>query len=829
MNKIFFLSFRILFLLIILGYCSLSKANAVPALGTPDLDLQFISMAPLHSVNSCKAAFHRRETVLLTAMVCNCGNADARDWNYEWLIDGKRVSTGKYGNTLHPGQSISIRRQWRWEPGRHYVQFLADPSHSIQEISYVNNSLRISTDAWSMLWIMSKNAYDAFKSQANLPDCGSLVDWAQGRLQRMNRLMQTSPKPKQFSHSLAPTIRCDKIILSPDPRRTYKDLYRDSHGAILHDFDAIWIFGNTKKGTASIPSSDKNIYLQWMHAEGVIPGNAFDRHSYDNFALDRDRIPLLISHRDTLGNMQLNDASHSSFPTDVMGAMYTLFTKNTHYPDAYLYCIPRICRIRVLDAMGKPVEGARLTFWLDRHEMYSPEPSFSGRTNGSGEFTLPNRSVPATIRRKYHTGKGNPFGVISPGTNSVMLISIAARDQTEYRWLDIPQLNCAYWEGNRNSAIFTFHTHIPPIHALPAPSGLSGSNERNKIFLHWKQVRGATAYHLYRATTSECRYQSCALIHGSTSWEGVFGKEPMDRFVVTAVSSNGVESAFSNTLRMVQMKDPWGMTIGRNGWRYIKDAGWDRILVQDRYGAWIGLMGSSQGLLRGSYGIAPYLNGELLVALCGNRANPRAGFAILSSRCKVLMIHCELQGNSPGEFNSPMGIASNAKGDIFVADTNNGRVQEFNAKGKLVRIIGAKELHNPMSVSFDGKGGLYVVDFYTNKIDVFTPKRNGGYRLTNKLEGVDEPVYATVDRFGRVFAASHRYAAIHMFNKHGADVWVWYGTKRDHLSGPRAIAITKNGYALVVDNALQKILKVKIPSPGMKLKPVEEIEKDDDD
>ncbi len=828
MKKIESFSLWGLFLLTMLLSCSLSQANALPALGTPALDVRVISMAPIHSANSCKAGFHKGETVRLTATVKNCGDSDAQDWSYEWRIDGKRVYEGRCRGTLHPLHSISIQREWRWEPGRHYVQFIADPSHSMQKISHVNNSLQIATDAWSMLWIIGEKTYESFHSRSNSSGDGSFEDWAQAQLRRMNRLIQTSPKPKQFSRSLAPSFRCDKIIVSPDPRKTYKEIFRNSHGAILNEFDAVWIVDNTNNEDESAPTTE-NLFLQWISTVGVIPENAFNRHSYDNFASDRHGIPLLMSHRDTPKNSQHINSFPPSFTEEEIGALYTLFEKNAHSPDAYLYCIPRSCRIKVLDAQDKPVKDARLTFWLDRQGTYSPSPLFSGRTNGTGIFTLPNRASPGSIRRKYRARIGNPFGRITAGTNNVMLISITGHGQEEFHWLDVPQLNCAYWDGHRNSMTFSFHTHIPPIHALPAPSGLSGSNERNKIQLYWKPVRGATAYHLYRATGSECRFQSCAVIHGSPKWQGVFGKEPMNRFVVTAVSSNGVESAFSNTLRMVHMKDPWGMAIGQNGWRYIKDAGWDRILVQDRHGAWIGLMGSGNGILRNSYGISPYSKGKLLVAICGNDDTSPSGFAILSPTCKVLMKHFRPQGKSPGEFSSPMGIAANSKGDIFVADTNNGRVQEFNAKGKLVRIIGAKELHNPMSVAFDAKGRLYVVDFYTNKIDVFTPERNGRYRLTNKLDGVDEPVYAIVDKYGRVFASSHRYAAIHMFNKHGVDVWVWYGTKRDHLSGPRAIAITKNGYALVVDNALQKILKVKIPSPNAKLKPVEEIEKDDDD
>lgn len=829
MKKNFSSAYQVLFLSVAVLFLSIRPLTAQSATDASDLDVQTISMAPLHSENSCKAAFHRGQPVRIIATIRNSGDVAATAWSYEWLIDGKKVGAGRVYDPLPTGRSISIRMDWRWLPGRRYVQFIANPSHSEPEISYENNSLQIATDAWSMLWIISKQTYDAFNVQSNFPGAQSFADWAQWHVRRINRLMLTSPKPRIFMRSPAPAIRCEKILVCANPQKTYRELSRDSHGAPLHDFDAIWVLDDSKTKIVNASSHDLNIFRQWASALGAIPDSAFYRNSFDNFATGSTNIPLLISHRERMAGSQTLNSDTIPFNQEEIGALFTLYAKNTHSPEAYLYCIPRICRIRVLDAQGKPVKGAHLTFRLDRDGAYSPSPSFYGTTNGSGEFTLPNRPVPTAIRRQFHVGKWNPFGAISPRTNSVMLITISARRQTEYHWLDVPKLNRAYWNGRGNSTTISFHTRIPPIHALRAPMALVGSNERNRIYLHWKPVRNAIAYHLYRATTSECRYQSCAVIQGYTSWQGVFGNEPMDRFVVTSIDSHGNESAYSNTLRMVQMKNPWGIAIGENGWRYIKDAGWGRILVQNPNGAWIGMMGSNVGILKRSYGIAPYSNGELLVALCGNGSDPRPGFAILSSTCRILFIHREPLGNSPGACNSPMGIAANSKGNIFVADTNNGRVQEFTPKGKLIRIIGAKELHYPMNVAFDANGRLYVVDFYTNKIDIYTPQPKGGYRLTDKLDGVDEPVYATVDKYGRVFAASHRYAAIHMFDKKRVDVWVWYGTTSDHLSGPRGIAFTNNGYALVVDNALQKVLKVKIPPLGAKLKPVEEIEKDDDD
>src|ERR1039458_7328522 len=43
------------------------------------------------------------------------------------------------------------------------------------------------------------------------------------------------------------------------------------------------------------------------------------------------------------------------------------------------------------------------------------------------------------------------------------------------------------------------------------------------------------------------------------------------------------------------------------------------------------------------------------------------------------------RGNKPGEFNNPHNIATDAKGDLYVADRGNRRIQVFDSDGKLDR------------------------------------------------------------------------------------------------------------------------------------------------
>ncbi len=85
--------------------------------------------------------------------------------------------------------------------------------------------------------------------------------------------------------------------------------------------------------------------------------------------------------------------------------------------------------------------------------------------------------------------------------------------------------------------------------------------------------------------------------------------------------------------------------------------------------------------------------------------------------------------------NSPNGVAIDGSGDIFIADTNNGRVREVNPSGVITTVAGNGVTctipENPCgdggpatqakftlatSVAVDGKGNLYIADYYGNRI-----------------------------------------------------------------------------------------------------------------
>jgi len=46
------------------------------------------------------------------------------------------------------------------------------------------------------------------------------------------------------------------------------------------------------------------------------------------------------------------------------------------------------------------------------------------------------------------------------------------------------------------------------------------------------------------------------------------------------------------------------------------------------------------------------------------------------------------KGIEQGQMNSPQGISVNIKGDIFISDTGNNRIQKFSGEGKFIKLVG---------------------------------------------------------------------------------------------------------------------------------------------
>jgi uncharacterized protein (TIGR03663 family) len=122
------------------------------------------------------------------------------------------------------------------------------------------------------------------------------------------------------------------------------------------------------------------------------------------------------------------------------------------------------------------------------------------------------------------------------------------------------------------------------------------------------------------------------------------------------------------------------------------------------------------------------------------------------------------QGNAPaGTFNQPWGIAVGSDGAVYVADTWNHRVQKFSSDGKLLKAWGyfgqaeqPEAFWGPRDVAVDTSGHVFVTDTGNKRVVVFD--QDGNYLTQFGEVGMgagqfDEPVGIGTDKNGLVYVA----------------------------------------------------------------------------
>ena len=84
-------------------------------------------------------------------------------------------------------------------------------------------------------------------------------------------------------------------------------------------------------------------------------------------------------------------------------------------------------------------------------------------------------------------------------------------------------------------------------------------------------------------------------------------------------------------------------------------------------------------------------------------------------------------------FNNPMGIARDARNNIYIADAGNNRIRIMNNFGEVTTLAGssgagyadgagpAAKFNNPVGVAVDGAGNVYVADRGNNRVRKITP------------------------------------------------------------------------------------------------------------
>jgi streptogramin lyase len=199
------------------------------------------------------------------------------------------------------------------------------------------------------------------------------------------------------------------------------------------------------------------------------------------------------------------------------------------------------------------------------------------------------------------------------------------------------------------------------------------------------------------------------------------------------------------------------------------------------------------------------------------------------------------QGRAVGQFTNPSGLAVGAGGQVYVADSDNYRIQRFGPDGQFISAwgspgSGAGQFQGPADVATDSAGNVYVADFRNHRVQKFDAngvfERTWGYDVntagsTSTFQVCTGPVCragtagtspgqffspqgVAVDGSGNVYVTEFANNRVQKFTSSGAYqgvTWGSTGSAPGQFNRPMGLTVDASGAVYVTDRDNARIQK----------------------
>ncbi len=312
-----------------------------------------------------------------------------------------------------------------------------------------------------------------------------------------------------------------------------------------------------------------------------------------------------------------------------------------------------------------------------------------------------------------------------------------------------------------------------------------------------------------------------------------------------------------------QVKEPRGVAMTKSGNVDVLDSSNSRVEEFGPSGTYLnkfGASGSEKGQMSVPLGITVDAKGNVWVA---DSANNRVdefnekrewvqafGWGVNKgeSKLEVCTTTCKAgaAGSGPGQFKEPKGIAVNASGDVYVADSANNRVEEFTEKGAFLAAFGFKvnesgkeefeictskckagtagsgngQFKEPGGLAIAPNGTVWVADTGNQRVEEFGEKNEYLTKFGSAGTGngqFKEPKGIAIDSAGNVWVTDGVNDRVQELTPSGTFLTAFgdKGTGNGQFEEPWGIAFGASGAVYVADVKNNRVQKFTLaPSPG---------------
>jgi DNA-binding beta-propeller fold protein YncE len=160
-----------------------------------------------------------------------------------------------------------------------------------------------------------------------------------------------------------------------------------------------------------------------------------------------------------------------------------------------------------------------------------------------------------------------------------------------------------------------------------------------------------------------------------------------------------------------QFDRPMGIATDTAGNVYVVDSGNDRIQKFDSTGAFLAGWSARATL-------------DVTIGAAGNAYATTPWGVQKFTSAGAFLDEWGSYGTGEGQFDYPLGIATDTDGNVYVADSGNGRIQKFDADGTFLAKGGSQgaragQLYAPQGIAVDADGYVYIADTSNNRIQKF--------------------------------------------------------------------------------------------------------------